>query len=93
MSIEVLDPAWEEAAADVTLAPRLRSLEGTTIGILSNGKEGTGPFFTHLAALLRERWQVREVVQRVKANYSAPAEASLMAEARGWDAVLSGIGD
>jgi hypothetical protein len=32
-------------------------------------------------------------VIRVKANFSAPAEASIAAEITQWDAVISGIGD
>ena len=36
---------------------------------------------------------VADVVLRTKSNYSAPADAHIVAEIRNWDAVISGIGD
>jgi hypothetical protein len=91
--MELLDPSHEQRAVGGDPAPRLASLAGATVGIISNGKENTRPFFDLLADVLVRDHGVAEVVRRVKANYSAPAEADLMAEALGWDAVLSGVGD
>lgn len=91
--MELLDPSHEERAVGGEPAPRLTSLAGTTVGVISNGKENTVPFFDEVERILVERHGVAEVVRRVKANYSAPAEDELMAEAMGWDAVLSGVGD
>ena len=71
----------------------LPTLEGKTIGFISNGKEGTKGFFGHLDRLLREEHGVAKVVMRTKSNYSAPADAHIVAEIRNWDAVISGIGD
>ena len=93
MSITILDPTHELHIEPSTLAPRLESLEGTVIGVISNGKEGTVGFFDHVSRRLRERHGVAEVVRRVKSNYSAPAEDELMREALGWSAVLAGVGD
>ena len=45
MSLEILDPTHEADLADFTLATRLKRGEGATIGLLSNGKKGTRPFF------------------------------------------------
>ena len=45
MSLEFLDPTHEAAAADFALAGRLPALKGMTVGIISNGKFGTTPFF------------------------------------------------
>ena len=75
------------------LAPRLATLEGKTIGFISNGKEGTKGFFAHLDRLLREEHGAAKVVMRTKSNYSAPADAQIVADIRNWDAVISGIGD
>ena len=36
---------------------------------------------------------IGKVVSRTKSNYSAPADAHIVAEIRNWDAVISGIGD
>ena len=67
--------------------------EGKTIGFISNGKEGTKGFFGHLDRMLREEYGVAKVVSRTKSNYSAPADAHIVAEIKNWDAVISGIGD
>lgn len=91
--MELLDPSHEQRAVGGDAAPRLTSLEGATIGVISNGKENTKPFFDLLADALVRNHGVAKVVRRVKANYSAPAEDELMAESMGWDAVLSGVGD
>ena len=93
MVIRVLDPTAGEAAATGKLAPRLPTLKGKTIGFISNGKEGTKGFFAHLDRLLREEHGVAKVVMRTKSNYSAPADAHIVAEIKSWDAVISGIGD
>ena len=43
--------------------------------------------------MLREEHGVANVVSRTKSNYSAPADAHIIGEIKGWDAVVSGIGD
>ena len=93
MVFQVLDPTSEVDVVAQRAAPRLASLVGKTVGFISNGKEGTRGYFAHLEQLLRDECGVREVVQRVKSNYSAPAKACIIAEARHWDAVVTGIGD
>ena len=93
MTICVLNPTSESVVATLHLAPRLSSLEGKTVGLISNGKEGTAVFFAHVERLLRERYRVAEVVLRIKSNYSAPAEDEIIDEARGWDLAISGLGD
>ena len=93
MTFRVLDPTNEAAPPAVKLAPRLTSLRGRTVGIISNGKEGTKGYFAHLDRLLRDEAGVADVVVRVKSNYSAPADAHIVDEIRRWDAVVTGIGD
>lgn len=93
MSIEFLDPTHEAAAAEFAAPPRLASLAGTTVGIVSNGKYGTKPFFDAFERELLERHGVAEVVRRTKSNYSAPADAAIMVEAKQWDVLVAGIGD
>ena len=70
--IRVLDPTNEMKAAGAPPAPRLASLAGKTVGIITNGKEGTKGYFTHLERMLREELGVADVVWRTKSNYSAP---------------------
>ena len=93
MTLRVLDPTNEMKVASGQLAERLTSLQGKTVGFISNGKEGTKGFFRHLERVLREQHGVAEVVSRTKSNYSAPADAAIVAEIKSWDAVISGIGD
>ena len=93
MTLRVLDPTFEEGVAAFALAPRLAGLEGATVGIISNGKKGTAPFFARLATLLRDRYGAADVVLRVKRSFSAPAEAALMDEAAEWSAAIAGVGD
>lgn len=93
MAIEILDPSHESAGAPFAPAPRLETLEGRTVAVLSNGKKGTQPFFDALERELKERYRVAEVVRLVKSNYSAPAEPPLLRDSARWHALVSGIGD
>ena len=93
MSIEVLDPTYDETTTSVVPARRLRRLDGATVGIISNGKHGTVGFFDAFEAALRERHGVADVVRVVKPNYSAPAGDEIMDAASTWHALVAGIGD
>jgi hypothetical protein len=93
MTIRVLDPTNEAAPPVGEPAPRLLSLRGTTVGIVSNGKEGTKEFFAHLGNMLEKEHGVAKVVHRIKSNYSAPADKHIVDEMRSWHAVVTGIGD
>jgi hypothetical protein len=93
MALQVLDPTSETAPPLGQPAPRPAVLAGKTVGFISNGKEGTKGFFAHLDRLLRAEFGVAEVVTWVKSNYSAPTEAPILEEAKGWDVVITGIGD
>ncbi len=91
--MEILDPTHEADVSGFALASRLSALQGATVGIISNGKKNTVPFFDSFENELKEKFGVAEVVRRTKSNYSAPADAHLVDEAEGWDAVIAGIGD
>ena len=91
--MRILDPTNEMKSAGVQLAPRLPSLEGMTVGIITNAKEGTRGYFTHLDRLLRQEMGVADVVWREKSNYSAPADAHIVQELTNWHAVFAGVGD
>ena len=91
--ITVLDPSFDDAPSSFALPVRPTTLAGATVGIISNGKVNTRPFFDHLERMLREQWGVAEVIRRTKTNYSAPAEETLIAEAAGWAVMFAGVGD
>jgi len=92
-AIEVLDPTYGDNSTDFAPATRLPTLDGATVGIISNGKEGTPAFFDALEDALREHHGVAEVVRLTKPNYSAPADASIMDRAARWHALIAGVGD
>jgi hypothetical protein len=93
VSLEVLDPSHESGGQPFALAPRLASLEGKVVAIVSNGKKGTIPFFDAFEQELKTRFRVAEVVRLTKTNYSAPAEPPLLRDSARWHALVSGIGD
>lgn len=93
MAVTVLDPTYGDDAEPFRPAPRLDRLEGITVGVISNGKHGTAPFFDALSDALRDRSGVAKVVRVIKPNYSAPAGDAIMDEARSWHALVAGIGD
>jgi len=90
--IEVLDPTHGEEPSEFRPAPRLADLKGAAVGVVSNGKQGTVPFFDGVEERLRELGAAR--VERVtKASYSAPAEREVMDRAARWQAIVAGVGD
>ena len=91
--MRILDPTNEQKTAGVQLAARLPSLEGLTVGIITNAKESTKGYFTHLERLLRQEMGVADVVWREKSNYSAPCDAHIVREITNWHAVFAGVGD
>lgn len=93
MTIEILDPTHESDTMAFALAARLPTLQGATVGIISNGKRNTAPFFDAYEKELRETYRVANVVRRIKSNYSAPADRAIVEEAQSWDIVVAGIGD
>lgn len=93
MSIEFLDPTHENVTTGFTLAPRLPTLAGAVVAIISNGKKGTLPFFDAFERELVAAHGVAEVVRITKGNYSTPVEAALLNDAERWNALIAGIGD
>ena len=93
MVLQVLDPTNETVPPLGQPAPRPASLTGTTVGFISNGKEGTKAYFQHVERMLREELGVADVVWRTKSNYSAPADTHIADEIRNWHAVVTGVGD
>ena len=91
--MQILDPTHEADAGGFALAARLAALQGATVGIISNGKKNTIPFFDAFETELKEQYGVAEVVRRTKSNYSAPADAHIMAQIPEYDLVFSGLGD
>jgi len=93
MTIEVLDPTYEESPSSFSAASRVGSLQGLTVGLVSNGKQNTVPFFDAVETELRQTYGVAEVIRVTKGNYSAPAGPQIMDDAKRWHALVAGVGD
>lgn len=93
MTIEVLDPTYGDDENRFAPAPRLESLSGATVGVISNGKQGTRRFFDALARELIDTHGAADVVRLTKANYSAPADPDTVDRAKEWHALVAGVGD
>ena len=89
----VLDPTNETKATGGQPATRPMTLQGKTVGFISNGKEGTKGYFVELERQFRDVFGVADVVWRTKSNFSAPADASIVDEIKAWQAVVAGVGD
>jgi hypothetical protein len=61
---------------------RPATLKGKTVGFISNEKEGTKGYFAAPERQFREAFGVADVVLRTKSNFSAPADASIVARSR-----------
>jgi len=93
MSIEFLDPTYEDHYASFVPAPRLQTLEGAVVAIVSNGKKGTVPFFNAFERELVRTYGIAECVRITKFNFSTPVDRALLDDAQRWNALVSGIGD
>ncbi|MBI4590552.1 MAG: hypothetical protein HY725_17120 [Candidatus Rokubacteria bacterium] len=92
--IRVLNPVGE-VKPHVLAAPALPSdLRGKTIGFLDNTKANFDRLVADMGGLLRERFGVKAVVLRRKANAATPAAKEILEElAKACDVVFAGSAD
>ena len=94
MTIKYLNPVQEPGIAPASLAPRLASLEGMTLGLLSNGKTNAGKLLRMIAEELGNEFQLKGVVDANKgsAGNNCPPDVleDLLDKS---DAVITGLGD
>jgi len=91
--IVILDPTGEVEQRVFVRPPRLGSLAGRTIGLLSDGIHTSTPFLERLGELLLVKHQVKRVILRVKPNLSLPAPKGMLDElVTEADAVVVGVG-
>ena len=71
----ILDPTGgTDAAADTSLAPRLGTLRGKTLGLLDNGKPNGAALLTEFGRVLQERYGVKDVLMFTKPYFGTPVE-------------------
>ena len=92
--IRVLSPVGVVASQSLPVPALPREWNGRTIGFLDNTKANFDRLTHGLGELLRERYGVKAVVHRRKANASTPAAPELIAElSKACDVVFAGSAD
>ena len=92
--IRVLNPVGEVRQEALAAPPLPASLTGLTVGFIDNTKHNFDRLADAFGALLRERYGVKEVVRRRKANAASGAPPEVLAElSKACDLVFAGSGD
>jgi hypothetical protein len=91
----LLDPTGDdERTVDVTLAPRPRSLDGLTVGLLENGKPNATVLLTEVAKELQRAHGLSAWRVYAKSYFGTPVEESVIQRIlHNCDFVVAGIGD
>lgn len=93
-TITVLSPEGERPQATMAVPPLPADLRGLTIGFLDNTKHNFDLLTREMGELLKERFGVKAVVYRRKANAStAAADEIVEGLAKDCDLVFAGSGD
>jgi hypothetical protein len=92
MTIRLLDPTLAPSTEGVSIAPRLDSLNGKTIGLWENGKANAVALLEDIGGILGARFSIAKIVRGTytSARVMRPDE---FGEARGCDLVLLATGD
>lgn len=94
MSERLVSPVLRSVRSGPAPAPRLTTLDGVVLGLLSNGKVNGSELLDLAVAELRTRWDIAGTVTVTKPHPSLPpAEADVELLAEQTLAVLSAIGD
>lgn len=62
------------------IAPRPKSLDGLTIGLLANGKKNADLLLDHIYQMLSQRYKMKGVVRLNKNSFSIPAPKPILDE-------------
>jgi hypothetical protein len=91
-AITVRSPLGTNRVDARAVTPRLRTLDGVTLGILNNSKPSSLRLQQRVAELLGKRYSIGEVVTKQKPSAAIGAE-KLDVYAREVGAVVTAIGD
>ena len=90
----VLDPTAMPREMEQAMAPELATLGGQSVGFLWNSKPNGDLLFERLEKLLREKYEIADVVYKRKPTASLPATASVIDElAESVQAAIVGLAD
>ena len=95
MPITLVNPLDERPRVIPKPAPRLSGVSGTTIVLLDISKPGGNVFLNHLERLLKQRYEVGNIVRVTKPTFTKPAPESIIEELRNsnCDAVIEALAD
>ena len=84
-----LDPRAENDHGPALLAPRPSTLNGKTLGLLSNNKPHSEELLRMIAATIKERYDIKGTVEYNKGSHQWPANSEALKEfAAKCDAVI-----
>ena len=90
----VLDPTAAPREMVQAMAPVLDGLGGQSVGFLWNSKPNGDLLFERLEKLLREKYEITDVIHRRKPTASLPATDTVIDELAGSvQAVIVGLAD
>ena len=93
-SIFVLDPTAPPRELRHSMAPRPPDLRGKSVGFLWNSKPNGDLLFERLEKLLREKYEIANVVYKRKPTASLPAKEEVIDELVGSvQAAIVGLAD
>ena len=77
-SIYTLDPKDASQPSQAVLASRPASLDGMTLGLLSNNKPHSEDLLLMLANIIGERYSLKDVVEYNKGGHQWPADPTAL---------------
>ena len=93
-NVTLLDPTSQGDVSAKFLAPRLDSLDGKVMGLLNITKNGSDIFLERVEELMRERFELADVIHVKKPTFSRPAPMDLLVNlAERADFVVEGLAD
>lgn len=93
MPIRVLNPTFEETTTVASVAGKLSTLAGCTIGLLDNSKINVSKILDYAEEILKTQHGVKAVVRVRKPDASRPAASEVFAAVKECDAFISAVGD
>ncbi len=73
-----LDPRDADADTSQGIAPRLDTLDGKIIGLLSNNKPNSVMMLGMVGDLIREKYAVKEIIEANKGTHRLPAPSEMI---------------
>jgi hypothetical protein len=88
-----VSPIDDRAREAVAFATRLPELRNQTVGLVDIAKPKGREFLDRVEELLRDRYQVADVVRLTKPTFTRPAPPEVLSEAERCGAVLVALAD